>query len=869
MDNNSLSVTPFFTSETDLSINQVLLNNAGLPVSGIDNDIDGNPRDPVSPDIGAKEYSLCSPDAGINSVVSPQNPLSGGMEEVSVLLQNQGAAELNNVLINWSVNDQVQTANPWSGSLPAGTNTIVPIGNYDFQPGTLYTLKIWTSQPNNVTDCNFLNDTITSQQLAVPLCGDYTIGGASPDFSTVNDAVKHLNLAGVTCPVTLYIRDGTYHDQLVIKEIPGSSANNTITFCSQSGDSTKAIIQILPEAQRYESMIYMENSGNVIFKDLGLFTGSDLGYGNKAILMEGSKNVKFEGCYFEVRKDSDTGIVIQDKCREISVIGNRLESFNPNAIVLDIFGIDTREITIQDNYVKGATDWGTRTISIHNESRLVSISGNLMERCFRAMWIFNCDSIVIHDNTIKNTNEGILIDNGCTEVEISGNRLSDILSHINVPDGTYGISVIYVSKVRIFNNYLHTSGDGAVVGINLQNVSQSQVCFNSINLTNDDVQDKSKGINIKSCTSIIVKNNIYNLEYSGTPVYISTTLANSEVDRNDYNSNKKKIGYYLGDIYNDLASWSAATNMDHNSISAAPFYTSAYDLSINQILLNNAGSPIENITTDIDGVLRNPTTPDIGAKEYNPCAIDAGINAILNPESPLTGGTEDVRVVLENQGTAALSSVNINWSVNEKTQAPYAWTGNLASTSNTEVVVGQYEFIAGLSYVLKIWTSEPNSSADCNHLNDTVSSGELAGPLCGTYTIGGTDPDFLTFSQVAEVLNTAGITCPVTFLVRDGIYYDKFIIREIEGTSGENTITFRSESGDNSLAVIKIIPSASNFEPMISLDNTRHVRFENIGLSTGSTGSISNYAIQMSGASDIILENCKVEARNENDFGIT
>ena len=138
-----------------------------------------------------------------------------------------------------------------------------------------------------------------------------------------------------------------------------------------------------------------------------------------------------------------------------------------------------------------------------------------------------------------------------------------------------------------------------------------------------------------------------------------------------------------------------------------------------------------------------------------------------------------------------------------KLQAQYSWSGNLGVKANVEVVIGNYDFQNGTSYVIKVWTSEPNSASDCNHKNDTVTSVDLSGALCGNYTIGGENPDFTTFTQAAEVLNTAGITCPVTFYVRDGIYTEKFILNEIKGSSATNTVSFISESGDSSLAVIK------------------------------------------------------------------
>ncbi len=255
-------------------------------------------------------------------------------------------------------------------------------------------------------------------------------------------------------------------------------------------------------------------------------------------------------------------------------------------------------------------------------------------------------------------------------------------------------------------------------------------------------------------------------------------------------------------------------------------------------------------------------------QEYNPCSNDAGINAFISPQSPFPGGIEAIEVLLQNQGTAALTSVNINWSVNDENQTAFEWTGNLTSGSNQEVNIGNYDFQAGILYRLKVWTSLPNNTNDCNHYNDTILSPELSGPLCGIYTIGGNNPDFTSFVDAAEVLNSAGITCQVIFNVRDGIYYEQFELGEIPGSSEENTITFQSEEGDSTQAIIHIKPEALFNEPMIHLKASENIIFKNLGLFTGSTNGEANNAIHIESANNIVVENCLIETHNEFDFGI-
>ncbi|MBP6871412.1 MAG: right-handed parallel beta-helix repeat-containing protein [Bacteroidales bacterium] len=869
LDAHSLSVIPFYESDTVLAINQASLNNTAVPVGGIEYDIDSTLRNPVSPDFGAKEYTPCLTDAGINSIINPENPLNNGTEQVTVLLQNQGTGTLTDVVIHWSVNDVEQPPFNWNGSLVEKQSIAVDVGDYDFEAVTLYRVRAWTSQPNGQDDCNPLNDTITSGQLAVPLCGNYTAGASGADFTTVGQAVTLLNLSGITCPVTIFLKDGIYYEKLLIKDIPGASETNTVTFTSQNGDSSKATIKIPGNALKDEDMIYMEETRHVTFRDLGLFTGTtpSTSFSNNAVNLNNTRYITFENCYFEVKKESDIGISIQPGCEAIYIRNSRFDNLNPKAGAIAAKGDQTRNIEIAGNTIKGTTEWQYSAISFSNNVDNIRINDNLIENCFRGIYVVSCDTIQVMGNIIKNTNEGVNIYNCFAVSEVSGNRLIDIINHPNASDGTSAIMVNTASKVKVYNNYIVTTGTGPVIGINLQAASQCSVDFNSLNIINADAQGKGKGINVRNSSNISARNNIVSISNPGYPVYFQESTNQIVFDYNDYYSLEKRIGYFNTAGYNDLQSWRGATGFDQHSVAANPFYTSVTDLAINQALLNNSGIPVAGITADIDGNSRNVTTPDIGAHEYSPCVVDAGINAITSPESPLSGGNEEIRVILQNQGTSMLSSVKIYWAVNEIQQGYYTWNGSLGLKANTEVMLGNYNFVAGQSYLVKAWTSEPNNTSDCNNKNDTISSGELSGPLCGTYTIGGSDGDFATFSQVAEMLNSAGITCPVTFLVRDGIYNEKFILKQVTGSSETNTITFASESGDSSMAILRLETGSTNYDPVIKLEGSQYLRFTGIKIVTESTSG-NNYGILFEGADNITIENCFIESKRDADAGL-
>jgi len=81
-DSSSISADPGFVDYDDLHIDNTfdIVNRRGTPITGITVDIDGDARHPVTPDIGADEYSLAAPE--VPTLISPPNsateqPLDG------------------------------------------------------------------------------------------------------------------------------------------------------------------------------------------------------------------------------------------------------------------------------------------------------------------------------------------------------------------------------------------------------------------------------------------------------------------------------------------------------------------------------------------------------------------------------------------------------------------------------------------------------------------------------------------------------------------------------------------------------------------------------------------------------------------------
>jgi hypothetical protein len=106
-------------------------------------------------------------DAGLQAFVFPADTVCSGNRTISVILKNHGPNDLYNTKIGCRINnDSIPTIN-WVGSLAANATTNVTLGTYNFQVGTNYNIKAFTSEPNMMADTNKVNDTIIKNNVFV------------------------------------------------------------------------------------------------------------------------------------------------------------------------------------------------------------------------------------------------------------------------------------------------------------------------------------------------------------------------------------------------------------------------------------------------------------------------------------------------------------------------------------------------------------------------------------------------------------------------------------------------------------------------------------------------------------------------------
>lgn len=240
-------------------------------------------------------------------------------------------------------------------------------------------------------------------------------------------------------------------------------------------------------------------------------------------------------------------------------------------------------------------------------------------------------------------------------------------------------------------------------------------------------------------------------------------------------------------------------------------------------------------------------------------AIDAGIISVDTPSNPVNLGVSNIEVSLKNFGSNNLTSTTINWEVDGIAKPAFNWTGNLPMHSIASVGIGSHTFTYG-PQIIKAWTSNPNLQSDGFVINDTNETTIYScNPLNGTYTIGGTSPDFADFSTAVAYLNNCGINGPVVFNVATSIYNEQIKINSISGSSVTNTVTFQSVSGDSTDVTLQypIVTNLDNYT--LLLNDADHVIFKNMTIKRiGTNQNFGNVVVLENNADYNKFMNCRI-----------
>ena len=839
LDVHSVNIMPEFTSPSNLHVETYQLDNLGYPASGVTTDIDGQSRSFSTPDMGADEWTMPANDAGVTAI--DQNLTYCIVNDsVFAYIKNFGSSSLTSVTVNWMVNSSIQTPKSWTGSLAQG-NTAGPfsLGYYNFNLGSAYSVTAWTTQPNGAAEGFTHNDSTFVGSKYKAMSGTYTIGGTSPDYATISAAATDLVNGGVCGPVVFNIRNGIYNEQVSIGQINGVSATNNVLFQSQSGDSTAVTITYAPISSNNYT-VRLNGCDYVTFKKMKIIaTGTT--YATVLRIESGSVYITIDRCLIYGANTTSASTNLADiYCSGASVNNN---SFTQNKITDGSYAIyfsgSSANINISLNtftnqYYQSINLYSMSVVNISKNT----ITSNTTNSGFEAIYLSSCGS-----NLVLSLNK-ISLNNGQTAIDMSSCTASS---------STRGV---------ISNNFITLSGNSSIgYGIYCYNCSYQNFFYNSINNNRSTSSSYGFFCSGSSSSNIQLQNNIISCPGGGFCLYTDYTATINLSDYNDLYSTGSYVGYWAGNYCPTLANWRSTSSLDVHSVSILPEFTSPSNLHVESYLLDNLGYPVSGVTTDIDGQSRSFSTPDIGADEWTTPANDAGVTSI---DQNLTYciSNDSVFAYIKNFGSSTLTSVTVNWLVNGSTQTPKSWTGSLAQGNTAgPFSLGYYNFNLGTAYSVTAWTTSPNGGTEGFTHNDSTFVGSKYKAMSGTYTIGGTSPDYATFAAALTDLNNGGICGPVVFNVRNGIYNEQPSISQINGSSATNNVVFKSETGDSTAVIISFASSSSGANYTFRLNSCDYITIRKMKIVA--TGTTYGTAIRIeSGSTYNVIDRCLIYGAN-------
>ncbi|MBL4703872.1 MAG: T9SS type A sorting domain-containing protein, partial [Flavobacteriales bacterium] len=160
----------------------------------------------------------------------------------------------------------------------------------------------------------------------------------------------------------------------------------------------------------------------------------------------------------------------------------------------------------------------------------------------------------------------------------------------------------------------------------------------------------------------------------------------------------------------------------------------------------------------------------------------------------------------------------------------------------SSINIGSYNFAGQTAHTIKTWTTTPNTAADENIANDTISRTNMNPALSGTYVIG-VSGDYATFSGAIDTLEAHGVCGAITLNVESATYTEQIDLQEIPGASATNRITFQSQSGDSTDVILTYALATFGDNYTVKLDGADYITFREMTIS--STDPFDNRVIEI------------------------
>ena len=458
-----------------------------------------------------------------------------------------------------------------------------------------------TVQPKNVVMASF--------EVIGGMHGTYLVGASdAAKYKTIQSAIDALQ-NGIESAVTFLIEPGTYTEYLTIPEIDGVSAENTVTFRSQTGNYEDVVIkydtyspQSSFEGDATQGIVNVNGADYITFSNLTLTTGNE-SYHTVVLVRNKAEYVTIDSCYiYRAENIASTNV-------RLVYANSKDGTTNNNYFTLS-------NSTLRGGYtgVNVSGNWGTKQIGAH-------IVGNTFE---------------------GQGAQAIIISLGETHAVVDGNI---VRKTVESSKSVWCIDLRLSEGAQISNNYVYVNlATTACHGLYIRDINGTEdaperIYNNVVDMTNG-ASDNSYAVYFnKSGKNIIFANNTVRTSGASVyPLYVQKSSTNFQVINNllysedmpaawlpgakyvsrfEHNllySEAGKFSKIGATEYEDIAEWRTAISSTTDITEAVTFESEEVLRPVNKGNLVS-GQALDFVTTDITGRDR-AAVPTIGAYEW-------------------------------------------------------------------------------------------------------------------------------------------------------------------------------------------------------------------------------------------------------------
>lgn len=572
------------------------------------------------------------------------------------------------------------TTKNWTGDICFDVPSSISMGSFSPTTGYNY-IKIFVNSRNGQADGYHANDTmlITAYSCDSLLSGQYTVGGANPDFADMDEVKRSLEFCGVKGPVVFNLRAGTYQDFTFNKNYNGQSAVNTITFKGENVDDVVIVNNSTDAGTNTFGAVTLVNVKDYVFQNLTIQGKSAATSRAVFVRGNGSTNILFDGCKITANNTNTTD------GSSSAVSRTTASSGYPDTIAFR-------------NCVLNGGNYGFNYVGSSSKQNNIIIENCDITSCYRGVYTKYTNG-QIKNNHIKQYSSnnprnfsGIYVEN-VVGADIDGNTVDSVTKM------EYAIYLDNATNKDFYvRNNIVKAGNGAV-GLYMKGSSSSNTMkgyvYNNEVMLYPVTANNSYAVQINSCNNLYMINNSF-MAKSDAPYANSAALYISNGNNNTYiynnillnrvvSSNSTNYPLYLNGNstvtgeYNDFHSLSgvvayktvARNNIEElegaistltKSISLLPPFVSDNSL-MPSVYTGLECSKHEYVLADIRGVNRSSVTY-MGAYAAQIPAVDAAVTAMVSPalgECPEL--SYDIAVEITNKGSETLNFASGNTKV--------------------------------------------------------------------------------------------------------------------------------------------------------------------------------------------------------------